>query len=108
MQDATDSIDALGDVLAAGSSGAAVVDSGLTYVGLRWLGTAEGSPAVADLIARFGLLPGLVLRTLIAVVLVGIIWRAVTHPTLRAIGLTGLVAINAWVVGWNMHVMWGG
>lgn len=107
MRDATDSLGLLGDVLAGAGTTAAVTDSGLTYIGLRWLGKVEGSPAVAELIGRFGLFPGLVVRTLVAVVLVAVVWRIVTVPHLRAIGLTAVAALNVWVVVWNIRIMWG-
>lgn len=107
MADVTDSTEALADALAANGAGFAVADSATTYVGLRWLGTIEGSPAVATMIERLGLAPGLILRTVVAVALVAVVWKLVTVPALRVVALSAVGGLYVWVVGWNLHVMYG-
>ena len=106
MLDATDS-DALADALASTGASAAVADSTTTYVGLRWLGAIEGNPNVAAMIEQLGLLPGLILRTVVATAVVAIAWKLVTVQHLRLAVLTAVGLVYAWVTGSNLHVMYG-
>lgn len=85
---------------------AAVVDSSLTYVGLRWLDGEEGSSAVRQLIDSLGLLGGLTVRALIVFALVFVLWRIVTIASLRLFGLIVVAMLNVAVIGWNLAVMW--
>ena len=85
---------------------AVLADSLLTYAGLRWLGTAEGSPAVADMIRLLGLGPGLAVRTVLAGLAVAAVVR-VPDRSLAAFALTVLWMVNSGVVWWNADVMWG-
>jgi hypothetical protein len=85
---------------------AAVVDSALTYIGLRWLRTVEGSVVVDELIRSFGLALGLLVRTTVMLTLVGVLWWGVTVRGLRQFGLAVLALLNVGVIGWNLAVMW--
>lgn len=77
-----------------------------TYVGLRWLGTAEGSPVVRRLIVTLGLGPGVLVRTVVASGLVWVLWVGVrTSPGLQVVGLATVAGLHTWVVGANLRLM---
>ena len=86
---------------------AAVADSVMTYVGMRWFGTHEGSPVVAVLIHALGPAAGLAARTFIAVALLVLLDQTLTYPSLRRVGFVALALVNVAVIGWNLAVMWG-
>lgn len=97
---------ALEAVLVATTVIAAVADSSLTYVGLRWLDGREGSAMVVRMIDAFGLAGGMAIRALIVVALVTALWKLVTVPSLRLFGLVVVAIINVAMIGWNLAVMW--
>jgi hypothetical protein len=82
---------------------AALFDSLSTYVGVGWLGTREGSRAVAWMIDAVGIGPAMTLRTVIILLLIGVCWRA--PVALRLAGLTWVAAIHLAVVAHNITVM---
>jgi hypothetical protein len=82
---------------------AALLDSLSTYVGVGWLGTREGTAAVAWMIDVFGLGPAMVARTGLVFVLIGVCWRA--PVVLRLAGLSWVAAIHLAVVAHNITVM---
>lgn len=84
---------------------AAIADSVMTYVGLRWLGGREGGEIASLLIDELGLGLGLMVRTLIVVVLVLVVWRIVTIASVRLAGLIAVAVINVGVIGWNLATM---
>lgn len=84
---------------------AAVADSAVTYVGLRWMEGREGGLIAGAMIEAWGLGPGLLVRTLVMVILVLVAWRAVTIPFLRMFGLIVVAVINVGVIGWNLATM---